>query len=114
MKIDELPIHNIGELKEENAYVIGNIVESEEDRITNINKTLIPVNKFASREEITNLFEQNVKLVEVINKLVQRLNIIEKTVSDIKELKSSDVEFDSIIESIKEINERLDKGIVEV
>ena len=58
MKIQDLPIKQLLEEREtEKSYLIGNEIINKEDSedITNINNFLIPLNSFATKEEVSAL-----------------------------------------------------------
>lgn len=121
MKIQDLPIKQLLEEREtEKSYLIGNEIINKEDSedITNINKVLIPLNSFATKEEVSALVEQNSQLVQVINKVLAKYQESERVIQDLKkqiETKSNYQlpDMTEIHEAIENLNTRLDNGIIE-
>ncbi len=121
MKIQDLPIKQLLEEREtEKSYLIGNEIINKEDSedIANINKVLIPLNSFATKEEVSALVEQNSQLVQVINKVLAKYQESERVIQDLKkqiETKSNYQlpDMTEIHEAIAELNTRLDNGIIE-
>ena len=121
MKIQDLPIKQLLEEREtEKSYLIGNEIINKEDSedITNINKVLIPLNSFATKEEVSALVEQNSQLVQVINKVLAKYQESERIIQDLKkqiETKSNYQlpDMTEIHEAIENLNTRLDNGIIE-
>ena len=121
MKIQDLPIKQLLEEREtEKSYLIGNEIINKEDSedIANINKVLIPLNSFATKEEVSALVEQNSQLVQVINKVLAKYQESERVIQDLKkqiETKSNYQlpDMTEIHEAIEKLNTRLDNGILE-
>lgn len=121
MKIQDLPIKQLLEEREtEKSYLIGNEIINKEysEDIANINKVLIPLNSFATKEEVSALVEQNSQLVQVINKVLAKYQESERVIQDLKkqiETKSNYQlpDMTEIHEAIAELNTRLDNGIIE-
>ena len=121
MKIQDLPIKQLLEEREtEKSYLIGNEIINKEDSedIANINKVLIPLNSFATKEEVSALVEQKSQLVQVINKVLAKYQESERVIQDLKkqiETKSNYQlpDMTEIHEAIEKLNTRLDNGIIE-
>lgn len=119
MKIQDLPIKNLIELKEnDKSYLIANEINKKEDNetIDNINKILIPLKSLATKEEINSVVEQNSQLVQVVNKLLAKYQESERVIIDLKNQineKYSTPDMSDIQAQIESLNERLDNNLIE-
>lgn len=119
MKIQDLPIKNLIDLKEnENSYLIANEIHKKEDSdtIDNINKILIPLQSLATKEEINSVVEQNSQLVQVVNKLLAKYQESERVIIELKNQIKERYETPDISDiqaQIESLNERLDNSLIE-
>ena len=121
MKFNELPITTVRDIDNGDCYIIANVVKKDDDgNIIALDKCLIPINSFAQREEIMLIGEQSTGFVDIINKIVNNYQEINKTLSDVKEQLNnipkldSSIKLDDISLAIKDLQQRLDNSIVEI
>lgn len=121
MKFSELPINTFSDIANDDAYLICNVVEHDDDAVNNVSKSLLHISNFAQKEAINSVIEQNKKFVGLISTLLNKCNEIEGQLKALKsdvdkmsiksQLPSQDIT--EVNQKLTELEKRLDENLIE-